>query len=201
MRSSRPWSGLQTQLPETSASEIWHTRPTATSTKVHDLTLDRTTRAPGATTGPGSTGSKLIAEKQAVLIDFRHVELEEHRTFGMLWIFHELLQFIRHRPSGSAEFSPLGLCIDEFPSFLATDHRQHRTSLRATSKNCLAARQAAGLLDNGQPPAAQPIESAMQKALMGMGRHIFAGTNDARKPRFGRASTTSYDPLLGGKQE
>lgn len=65
---------------------------------------------------PGIDWQEVIANKQIVLIDFRHVTDLERRRLLMWWWFSYFLSFIKYR--GHGRRTPISLYLDELTAFL-----------------------------------------------------------------------------------
>lgn len=65
----------------------------------------------------GIDWDKVMDSRNAVLLDFRHVQDIERRRFMMMWAFQYFLSFIRHR--GAGRHNPISLYIDELTAFFS----------------------------------------------------------------------------------
>jgi hypothetical protein len=165
-------------LLDTYASFTAHEKRTQTSSyvnKVRSLTLDPTTQATYGATQPGIDWQEVIDHKLAVLIDFRGEMSSNQRFFGMLWIFHDLLEFIRNRKPNSPLMS---LVIDELTYFVSADPRQQ--DVLADDFEDLIARLArnrrVALTVTHQE--LNQLTKRMGNVLMSMGTQIFGSTSD-----------------------
>ena len=79
--------------------------------KIALFSLDPSMRAMFGGSPPGIDWNKVVEDRLAVLLDFRHEHDLERRRFKMLWALHYALEFIKHR--GAGRHRPLSLVIDE----------------------------------------------------------------------------------------
>lgn len=86
--------------------------------KIRTFQLDPRLRAMFGAGTPYVSWSEVVANRQAVLLDFRRVESQEERRFKLLWLFYSLLTFIKQR--GIGRHTPLSIILDELVSMTVT---------------------------------------------------------------------------------
>lgn len=79
--------------------------------KLAPFTLDPAMRQMFTTAPAGLDFAAVVANRQTVLLDFRHETNIERRRFKTRWVFEYLMAFVRHR--GAGRHRPLGIVIDE----------------------------------------------------------------------------------------
>lgn len=143
---------------------------------------------------------RVVAEKRAVLLDFRHELTPERRRFKLLWVFLSLMEFFKGRGIAGRE-APVSFIIDEVTQLLA--FRAMEQSIMAEDINELTtvvARNMGVLLTIAHQSLAQ-IDEGIQTSFMQMGTQIIGvmpNPNDAHNLA---RQFTQYDPYKEKKRE
>jgi hypothetical protein len=89
------------------------------ATQLSHFELDGNYRAMfGATTG-GINWAEVFEKKLAVLLDFRDIPNKELKRFCLLWVYHSLLTYLKHRGQGH-EDKPVSFIVDELSEMVGS---------------------------------------------------------------------------------
>jgi hypothetical protein len=146
-------------------------------TKISLFSLDPVMTAMFGANQPGINWARVMQERTAVLLDFRHEHDLERRRFKMLWAFNYLLDFIKHR--GAGRHQPISLIIDELTG-LTNFQGPDGASLFAQDLDELInviARNYRVWLTIAHQEMFQ-IDGRTAKTLLTMGTQIFGATSD-----------------------
>jgi hypothetical protein len=150
-------------------------------TKLAPFSLDPAMRAlHGAASGTTSSGlswNEVVGKRQAVLLDFRHLRDHETRRFELVWCFHYLLDFIRHR--GAGRHRPLALYIDELASLFHMQSAGGANPLQEDLDELINVRMRSHMiwLCTAYQEAYQ-LDERTQKTLLTLGTQILGSTSD-----------------------
>ncbi len=125
---------------------------------------------------PGIDWNRVVHERSAVLLDFRHEQDIERRRFKMVWAFNYFLTFIKHR--GAGRHRPVGLIIDELTSLFSVQTLS--TDLFASDLddliNVIARNYRVWLTITHQELF--QLDERARKTLMAMGTQVLGVTSD-----------------------
>jgi hypothetical protein len=144
--------------------------------KVAWFRLDPTMRAMFGAKEVGIDWRRVIQERQAVLLDFRHEYDLERRRFKMLWAFTYFLDFIKQR--GAGRHQPVSVIIDELTSLLNTQVLGVNPFVADLDEliNVIARNYRVWLTIAHQE--LYQLDERLQKTLMSMGTQILGTTSD-----------------------
>lgn len=168
-------------------------------TKIAVFRRDPTARAMFGASRPGMDWHQVVERGQTVLVDFRGVEHLDDIRFRMLWLWTNLLSFIKRR--GQGRHKPLSVIIDELTYLL---------SLQGSASNLLEAdldefinrvmRSHQIWLTLAHQELYQ-VNEYIQDTLMSMGTQILGVTTDPGTARALARRFHRYRPLRVKKYE
>ncbi len=144
--------------------------------KVALFSFDPPMRAMFSANELGIDWQRVVKERQAVLLDFRHEHDIERRRFKMVWAFNYFLSFVKHR--GAGRHRPISFAVDELTSLFASSTLA--TDLFASELDELInvlARNYMIWLTLAHQELFQ-MDEHIQKTLMAMGTQMLGVTSD-----------------------
>jgi hypothetical protein len=167
--------------------------------------LDPSMTAMFGAASPGLDWETVVAQRETVLLDFRHELDSERRRLKMLWVFQTLLAFVKRR--GAGRHRPIGLMIDELTTLF---HFGTVDSSRLFTEDLdhlinVVARQYRVWLTLCHQELFQ-IDVKTRKTLMGMGTKIVGVTQDMEAALtlaqellpYDPRRVKAYEPIFGG---
>jgi hypothetical protein len=167
--------------------------------KIAIFNLDRSMRAMFGASEPGVNWNRVMGQRQAVLLDFRHEIDMERRQFKMMFAFNYFLDFVKRR--GAGRHQPISFIIDELTSLFS------RAALAAELFgkdldeliNVIARNYRVWLTIAHQEQF--QITGHIYKTLMSMGTQILGVTSDREAALSSSQQFFEYDPYLVKKYE
>jgi len=163
-------------------------------TKIGVFSLDPSLQAMFGAASAGIDWETVIAKRQAVLLDFRHVADVEQRRLKMMWAFQYLYAFIKYR--GAGRHTPISVMIDELTAL--SNFRGGGESIFAKTLDELInvyARNCMVWLTISHQELFQ-LDEQTQKTLMSLGTQILGVTSDGESALQLAKQLLPIDPLL-----
>lgn len=167
--------------------------------KLAPFSLSPTLRAIHGAATPGIDWGEVVAQRQLVALDLRHIEEPETRRFTLLWLLRDVTDWLRRR--GPGRHPPVSLLIDEL-TFLTSLEAHHSRLIADDLEELISrlSRNYALWLTVSHQEITQ-FDERLQRVLLTCGTQIFGGMSDpdgalTLAKRFGR-----YDPYLVKKTE
>jgi hypothetical protein len=161
-------------LPKPTTSE-WRNQTNSYLNKVRALTLDDTARALYGAAERCVDWQEVVEDRLCLLVDFRGIRNLDHRRFGLLWVFHDLIDFIRTREQTAP---PVSLVIDELTYFLPKGQQQQEVLAADFAELAAVLSRNRGVWLTVTHQELNQLSRDMANALMGMGTQIFGSTSD-----------------------
>lgn len=167
--------------------------------KIAMFSLDPAMTAMFGTTEPGIDWGRAIAQRQAVLFDFRHVPDIERRRFLMWWLLGYFVDYIRHR--GHGRHTPVGLIVDELTALLNFQSLGADPFLEDLDAliNVVARSHQVWLTTSLQQ--VWQVDPRIAKALLSMGTQVIGAVSDPLDARILAQHLYRFDPGWVKKRE
>jgi hypothetical protein len=167
--------------------------------KIAIFKLDPSMQAMFGASTPGINWTEVVSQGLAVLLDFRHEQNIERRTFKMMWAFNYFLDFVKRR--GAGRHQPISFIIDELTSlFSGAGPAAEMFGKELDELINVIARNYRVWLTIAHQEQFQITEHT-HKALMSMGTQILGVTSDREAALSSAQQFFEYDPYLVKKYE